>query len=153
MPVYNKEELELVTLDLENLSLPDTLTSLMLGDTLVIRGYESTRGKDILVKLDDRKHKMTYISFDLDPFNPSERYWLIHNVSLNALSLHDVYRYDEYTFSLAYKYKPRDLVQIEGRPDIVHIINNVHVSPDKEVYYTLEGLDGYYQENELTPYK
>lgn len=154
MPIYDISGLSLVELELEELDLAAVMTSLMLGDILVIKGYEDTRGKDILVKLDNRKHQVTHISFDVDPITFRDRYWMIHNVSLNALSLQPVYRYDEYTYSMQYKYNPRDVVQIDTPEgvDSVYLVSSVLVSPDKEVYYTLEGIDGYYTEAELIPY-
>lgn len=153
MPVFNTDELDLVTLSLDDLTLDEALTHLMLGDTLVIKKYEQTRAKDVLIKLDRRKHTVTLISLDVNPIVEGRRLWQIHNVSFNTLSLHDVYVYDEYTHSMVFKYNPKDVVQIKNHNnDHIYSIESVAVTVDKDVYYRLSTLDGYYKEDELIPF-
>lgn len=153
MPIFNTDGLGLMTLELNELSLDDALSHLMLGDTLIIKKYEQTRDKDVLIKLDRRRHVVTTISLDVNPIVPGRRLWQIHNVSFNTLSLHEVYLFDESTCSIEFKYKPNDVVQrADQDSNSVYLIKEVHVTPEKDVYYTLETLDGYFKENELIPF-
>ena len=61
------------------------------------------RGKDILVRINDKKYKVTEISHDANIFEYEKPYWQIHNVSLNAISLHNTYKKDVYDNLKKYK--------------------------------------------------
>ena len=151
MPIYNEQASGLVSLQLNDLTLEEAFMHLTLGEVLVLEGYEQTRSKDVLVKLDKRKYEVTMISLDTNPIVPGKRLWQVHNVSVNALSLHRVYLYDEYTYSMSFKHRPDSVVRLNNpKTEHVYTIAEVLASPDKEVYYKLHTLDGYYREDELT---
>ena len=151
MPIYDAEAQDLVNLELNDLSLEEAFMYLNMGETLVIAGYEQTRGKDVLVKLDKRKYEVTMISLDIKPIVAGKRLWQVHNVSVNALSLHKVYKYNEYTYSMEFKFYPGSAVRIkEPATEHIYAVEAIFASPEKEIYYKLHTLDGYYHENELT---
>lgn len=155
MPLYELEEagVELTQLDLEPLSFEEVLLRLLDGETLVIKEYEKTRGKDVLVRLDKRKYPNTQISYDVDPLGVRQPFWQMYNVSLNALSLHQVVPYDGIYANVHPLYANGSVVHYTDEENIVAIVERVYIDQNNEVFYTLYGELGYYAEAELVGYE
>lgn len=151
MPIEDPKEFELTELQLNELSLNETWESLQRGETIVVANYEETRNKDVLVRLDKRRYTVTQISFDVDPIEYGQRYWTIHNVSINALSLHKVYPYVESLYSIKHRYSPEAIVYFDDGvlPRQIAVVEKVFVATTGEIYYTLMNEEGYYHELEL----
>lgn len=141
----------LIELKLKELSLEETWEFLQEGYTVVVTNYEETRGKDVLVRLDKRRHTVTQISFDVAPIEYGERYWTVHNVSINALSLHSVFLYEESLYSIEHAYSPGTIVYFDdgAHPSQVAVVDRVFIDELANVYYTLDNEEGYFLEAEL----
>lgn len=153
MPLTDISSLSLTEVYLEELTLTEIFNALLEEQVLVVSGYEATRGKDVLVRLDRRKFDLTQISFEVDPIEYGQRYWSMHEVSLNALSIHDVYLYDESLYSINHKYNPNMIVYFDsGEEELqVAVVDRVFTEASGDIYYTLDNEEGYYLEAELTP--
>lgn len=151
MPITDNS-LELTEVPLKELTLPEIFDALLDEEVLIVTGYEATRGKDILVRLDRRRYDVTQISFEVAPIEYGKRYWSLHEVSVNALSVHDVYLYDEGLYSLSHEYSPNAIVYFDnGTTDMqVAIIDKVYTDVADNIYYTLDNELGYFTEEELT---
>lgn len=152
MPIFDSGELILTKLNMTNIELEESLSRLLNGEILLIKGYESSRGKDVLVRLDRRKYDVTEVSFHTNPIGDHPPIWQMHPVEINTFSLHDVFPYDEDVYRLNPKYGPGAVVKYSESPFLVATINEVYYGEDNLVYYTLHGLDGYYLETELVDY-
>lgn len=143
--------LGLIELKLNELSLVEAWDRLQEGKYIILASYEETRGLDVLVRLDKRKYTVTQISFDTSPIEYGERYWTIHNVSINALSLGRVFAYDEDLYSIEHKYNPDSIVYYDDgeTPRQIAVVDKVYTSSHGDIYYTLDNETGYYAENEL----
>jgi hypothetical protein len=72
------------------LSFDDALTKLQEDEWLVIKGYESSRHKDVLVRVfREGKYPVTQVSYKVQPVlgEFDSRFWQIYDVPLNALAL------------------------------------------------------------------
>ena len=144
-------ENDLVPVEVKCLTLEESIDELFKGNVIVLQNYEKTRGKDILVRLNDKKYKVTEISHDANIFEYEKPYWQIHNVSLNAISLHNVYKKEVYDTIGGFKLLPGSVVQILQRGELVlAVIDNVYrVEGSKDMYYTLSDREGYYKATEI----
>lgn len=153
MPLILEEVaiLGLTELKMQELSLEEVWAHLQAGDYVVVERYEETRGKDVLVRLDKRRHTVTQISFDVEPVAYGERYWAFHGVTINALSLNKVYLYDEAKFLVKTKFKPLDIVYYSDAevPRQIAVVDKVFYTLAGVPYYTLQNVEGYYSEAEL----
>ena len=115
---------------------------------------EKTRGKEILVRIKDKKYKVTEISHDANIFEDEKPYWQIHNVSLNAISLHNTYKKDAYDNLKKYKFLPGTVVHVgDLEKNKVSIIEQLYQDSLGNVYYSLGDREGFYSEDELVVYK
>lgn len=154
MPVLAEELIDLQELRLERLSLEESWDELQAGGTIVIEKYESTQGKDILVRLNKRQHTVTQISFDVAPIvgGFDKRFWQIFNVSINALSLKNVYRYDEALYNLKNQFNVDAIVEYAstaGGKDVA-VVTAVFMDAAGDFYYALSRETQLYKETELT---
>lgn len=152
MPIVNPDLVNLILLDMEPLSLDESFEALLDGEVLVIKEYEKTRRKDVLVKLDRRKYPVTYISYDSK--NTHENvYWEMHNVSINSLALHTVVRYDPLLSDVKFSFTIGDVVQIDKEDEVdIDFIDAIWINEDRQIYYTLNKEEGYFHESELEFY-
>lgn len=152
--MLKSNEIELTPVDVSCLTLEESIEELFKGNVIVLQNYEKTRGKDILVRLNDKKYKVTEISHDANIFEYEEPYWQIHNVSLNAISLHNAYKKDVYDNLKKYKFLPGTVVHVEGlEKNEVSIVEQMYQDTLGNVYYTLGDREGYFLEDELVIYE
>jgi hypothetical protein len=95
-------------------TLEDKLTALLHGDTLLLKGYESSSGRDVLVKLSEKRYMVTEISFDLFETEGNPRYWTIFDVTINDIELFTAFRFEEDLFLHPNKYMVEDNVVYES---------------------------------------
>ena len=140
-------ENDLVPVEARCLTLEESIDELFKGNVIVLQNYEKTRGKDILVRINDKKYKVTEISHDANIFDYEKPYWQIHNVSLNAISLHNVYKKEVYDTIKSFKLLPESVVQIrQGGELVLDMIESVYrLEGTKDMFYTLSGREGYYR--------
>ena len=148
-------ETDLYPVEVRCLTLEESIDELFKGNVIVLQNYEKTRGKDILVRINDKKYKVTEISHDSNIFEYEKPYWQIHNVSLNAISLHNVYKKDVYDSLKKYKFLPGTVVHVGGlEENKVSIVEQVYQDTLLgNVYYSLGDREGLYSEDELENYK
>lgn len=93
--IVRTQEIDLGPVSLEPLGLRKSLDYLLDGEVLLVRGIEQTRGKDVLVRLDDRRVPVTQISYDIQPADGYWRdsYWVVFDLPLNAFSTYPCYLY------------------------------------------------------------
>ena len=148
----NENDLNLV--EVSCLTLEESIDELFKGNVIVLQNYEKTRGKDILVRINDKKYKVTEISHDSNIFEYEKPYWQIHNVSLNAISLHNVYKKDVYDSLKKYKFLPGTVVHVGGlEKNKVSIVEQMYQDSLGNVYYSLGDREGLYSEDDLVIYK
>lgn len=147
-------ENDLVPVEVSCLTLEESIDELFKGNVIVLQNYEKTRGKDILVRINDKKYKVTEISHDANIFEYEKPYWQIHNVSLNAISLHNTYKKDVYDNLKKYKYLPGTVVHVgDLEKNKVSIIEQMYQDSLGNVYYSLGDREGFYSEDELVIYE
>lgn len=148
----NENDLEPV--EVSCLTLEESIAELFKGNVIVLQNYEKTRGKDILVRINDKKYKVTEISHDANIFDYEKPYWQIHNVSLNAISLHNTYKKDVYDNLKKYKFLPGTVVHVGGlENNKVSIVEQMYQDSLGNVYYSLGDREGFYSEDDLVIYK
>lgn len=149
----NEEDLELV--EVRSLTFEESIQELLDGGIIVLQDYEKTRGKDVLVKLDTRKYAITKISHDANIMDYEEPYWQIHNVSLNAISLHIAYKKEVYDSLKEYKFLPGNVVHVVGEDPLkVSVVEDVYRDRiTGEVFYALGDREGMYRTEDLKIYK
>lgn len=147
-------ENDLVPVEVSCLTLEESIDELFKGNVIVLQNYEKTRGKDILVRINDKKYKVTEISHDANIFEYEKPYWQIHNVSLNAISLHNTYKKDVYDSLKKYKFLPGTVVHVgDLEKNKVSIIEQMYQDSLGNVYYSLGDREGFYSEDELVIYE
>ena len=147
-------ENDLVPVEVRCLTLEESIDELFKGNVIVLQNYEKTRGKDILVRINDKKYQVTEISHDSNIFECEKPYWQIHNVSLNAISLHNAYKKDVYDNLKKYKFLPGAVVHVgDLENNKVSIVEHMYQDTLGNVYYSLGDREGFYSEDELVIYK
>ena len=147
-------ENDLVPVEVSCLTLEESIDELFKGNVIVLQNYEKTRGKDILVRINDKKYKVTEISHDANIFEYEKPYWQIHNVSLNAISLHNAYKKDEYDNLKKYKFLPGTVVHVgELEKNKVSIVEQLYQDSLGNAYYALGDREGLYSEDDLVIYE
>ncbi|AAY53400.1 hypothetical protein [Listeria phage P100plus] len=135
-------------------NLEDKLLALLTGETLLVRGLEKSTNADVLVKLDDRKYPVTQISYEISITDNvfRERYWTIYDISINALSLYDVFLFEEDNPAYELKIQVSDNVQytsISGVKDTAKVIA-IYEDEEKNLFCELSREDTLYPLVELT---
>lgn len=140
------------------LSFDDALTALQEDEWLVIKGYESSRHKDVLVRVfRDGKYPVTQVSYQVQPVlgEFDSRFWQIYDVPLNALALFPVYLYDETVASYDNLFSMDNVVSYSYVKDVsivtgASLIEAIYSGSNGEYYYKLVDEIEYYHEAELT---
>lgn len=147
-------ENDLVPVEVRCLTLEESIDELFKGNVIVLQNYEKTRGKDILVRINDKKFKVTEISHDANTLEYEKPYWQIHNVSLNAISLHNAYKKDEYDNLKKYKFLPGTVVHVgDSEKNKVSIVEQMYQDSIGNAYYSLGDREGLYAEDDLVIYE
>lgn len=142
----------------EYATLEEKLNALLNGEVILIRAFESTTKVDVVARLEQKKFKVTQISYDLVETELDKRYWVIFNIGLNDLSLFTVFRYEEESFSHANRYMVNDVVTYtshDGKQDSA-IIEEVYISksyPEQYAYRLSRDSNVIYAEEDLIKHK
>lgn len=139
-------------------SLEDKLLALMTGEILYLKSFEKGSGRNVLVRVTQRKYTVSQISFDIYDTNmePEDRYWTTFNIGLNDLSLYSATKFEEGLHRKRHKYMIDDIITYtsrDGRQDsavIVDVYENLSNPDDPKYAYMLSREDELYMEDELT---
>lgn len=134
-------------------TLEEKLQALLRGETLYLRKFERTNNKDVLVRLDHKKHTVSKISFDMTESEMDPRYWTTYNVGLNDLSLFTAIKFEEGIPQYTHRFMVDDIVtyQTESGERKAGIVEEVYVyNEDHNFYaYRLSGEENLYLEEHL----
>lgn len=114
------ENLELTSVQLTVLTMKECTDALFEGKTLLIKGIETSRGNDILVRLDlEGKIPVTQISYDLVAPDGywRDQYWSVYDLPMNVFSTYSCFIYDEAVGKQMPKFVVADTVYYTSRED------------------------------------
>lgn len=137
----NADVSTMTAIEQKNLSLQETLNSLLAQQIVVVSGF-GTDGEDAFVKLGDSNY--TQITFT-DP-SLDTTYWRPYPISLNSFSINTCYNYDENTYKYGVYLRNGAVVKYMNNNVVTAgIINGTYLSTDKNLYYTITGDENVYQ--------
>lgn len=160
MPV---EEFEIRELEIRKLNLEQTLTHLMGGGIIIVRGVEETNKGDVLIRLDPRRQPVTQVSLDIHRKPDSihaKPYWWVQDIPFNYFVTRDVYEFTTDYQDYNPKYQVGDIVQYTYEKEDLTIgtdtafIEKVFVSQEEEkdvFYYSISKEQGKMREESLQP--
>lgn len=134
-------------------TLEDKILALMSGETLFIRNFEVASQRDVLVRMVDKKYRVSQISFDMSPSDNDPRHWTTYNVGINDLSLFTVLKYTEGIGTRSHTYKIDDVVYYvkdtggKGSAFIEEVWEST-IHP-RDYAYKITGREGLIKESDL----
>lgn len=101
----------------EYYSLEEKLTSLLQGNTLLLRGFEQGSKRDVLVRIKNPDNiALAYSQISFEPHlsqgkEETDRYWLVYNVGLNDLAKANACLFNQDTYDETNKFTVGDTIE------------------------------------------
>lgn len=147
------EEIAMVELEFK-----DTVDALFDGKIILLSTYENDKSKDVLIRFRETRNgtvtQITKPSSNMSGFTGVRRYWSLHDVSLNTLSMFPTYVYDPAVYKIGNKYEPKTTVYYttDDKEEDVAIIKNVYRDEECNFYYRISGEgELMFKEEDLSP--